>query len=114
MYPRPQSCFNFFRGGAPLTYPLPAQISAVNRLKKFDWVSLSVVPFFDCPNSGDRVRAGTHLDDKVVVCLLPGGLAFAVPVGTFHSVGEHIGENALYIGGGGGGRGRGLATGRTH
>jgi len=67
--------------------------------------------------SGGSDPAGTHLDDKVVVCLLPGGLAFAVPVGTFHSVGKHIGKYALYIGGGGGGGrgGRGgLTGGRTH
>lgn len=61
---------------------------------------------FEPGKSGDRGRAGTHLDNKVVVCLLPGGLATPVPVGAFHSVGEHIGERALYIGGGGGGGGR--------
>lgn len=71
---------------------------------------------FEPGKSGDRGRAGTHLDDKVVVCLLPGGLALAVPVGAFHSVGEHIGKSTLYFGRGGGGRGGrvGLAGGRTH
>jgi len=48
----------------------------------------------------------------VVVRLLPGGLALAVPVGAFHSVGEHIGECRSDLGiTSSGGR---FAGGRTH
>ena len=41
----PPKLLQFFPRGAPLTIPWRPKISAVNRLKKFDWVSLSVVPF---------------------------------------------------------------------
>ena len=76
--------------------------------------------FLTATDSGDHRPAGTHLDDKVVMRLLPAGLTLAVPVSAFHSVGEHISERAFYFGGGswcargGSRRGGGLATRRTH